>query len=92
MLCINLDESIADSPATSPMSQFDAGSLSINSSLTSLQALSAIEHAATDSNIEGILIYQNGTGSIEISLIEELRKALERFKLSGKFVSTIWHL
>lgn len=86
MLCINLDESIADSPATSPMSQFDAGSLSMNSSLTSLQALSAIEHAATDSNIEGILIYQNGTGSIEISLIEELRKALERFKLSGKFV------
>ena len=86
MLCINLDESIADSPATSPMSQFDAGSLSMNSSLTSLQALSAIEHAATDSNIEGILIYQNGTGSIEISLIEELRNALERFKLSGKFV------
>lgn len=86
MLCINLDESIADSPATSPMSQFDAGSLSMNSSLTSLQVLSAIEHAATDSNIEGILIYQNGTGSIEISLIEELRKALERFKLSGKFV------
>lgn len=86
MLCINLDESITDSPATSPMSQFDAGSLSMNSSLTSLQALSAIEHAATDSNIEGILIYQNGTGSIEISLIEELRKALERFKLSGKFV------
>ena len=86
VLCINLDESITDSPATSPMSQFDAGSLSMNSSLTSLQALSAIEHAATDSNIEGILIYQNGTGSIEISLIEELRKALERFKLSGKFV------
>ena len=86
VLCINLDESIADSPATSPMSQFDAGSLSMNSSLTSLQVLSAIEHAATDSNIEGILIYQNGTGSIEISLIEELRKALERFKLSGKFV------
>ena len=86
VLCINLDESITDSPATSPMSQFDAGSLSMNSSLTSLQALSAIEHAATDSNIEGILIYQNGTGSSEISLIEELRKALERFKLSGKFV------
>ena len=86
MLCINLDESIADSPATSPMSQFDAGSLSMNSSLTSLQALSAIEHAATDSNIEGIYIYQNGTGNIDISLIEELRNALERFKLSGKFV------
>ena len=86
MLCINLDESIADSPATSPMSQFDAGSLSMNSSLTSLQALSAIEHAATDSNIEGIYIYQNGAGNIDISLIEELRNALERFKLSGKFV------
>ncbi len=86
MLCINLDESIADSPVTSPMSQFDAGSLSMNSSLTSLQALSAIEHAATDSNIEGIYIYQNGAGNIDISLIEELRNALERFKLSGKFV------
>jgi protease-4 len=86
VLCITLDENITDSPSTSPMSQFDAQSFSISGSLTSLQVLSAIENATTDSNIQGIYIYQNGVGSIDIAMIEELRSALERFKLSGKFV------
>ena len=48
--------------------------------------LSAIEHAAGDQNIEGIYLYLNGTGIIDISLLEELRSSLVRFKLSGKFV------
>ena len=48
--------------------------------------LSAIEHAAMDENIEGIYIYLNGNGTIETALLEELRSALERFKLSGKFI------
>jgi protease-4 len=86
VLCITLDENITDSPSTSPMSQFDAQSFSISGSLTSLQVLSAIENATTDSNIQGIYIYQNGVGSIDIAMMEELRSALERFKLSGKFV------
>jgi protease-4 len=86
VLCINLNENIVDSPAVSPLSNLNAQSLTIDSSLTSLQVLSAIEHAAGDQNIEGIYLYLNGTGIIDISLLEELRSSLERFKLSGKFV------
>ena len=86
VLCINLNENIVDSPATSPLSNLNAQSMTIESQLTSFQVLSAIEHAASNENIEGIYIYLNGTGSIDVTLIEELRAAIERFKHSGKFV------
>ena len=86
VLCINLNENIIDSPSVSALGNFNAQSMSIDSSITSLQMLSAIEHAAMDENIEGIYIYLNGNGTIETALLEELRSALERFKLSGKFI------
>ena len=86
VLCINLNENIIDSPSVSALGSFNAQSMSIDSSITSLQMLSAIEHAAMDENIEGIYIYLNGNGTIETALLEELRSALERFKLSGKFI------
>ena len=86
VLCINLNENIVDSPAISPLSNLNAQSMSIDTQLTSFQALSAIEHAAQDENIVGIYIYLNGGGSIDVTLIEELRAAIERFKSSGKFV------
>lgn len=86
VLCINLNESIVDSPSVSPISNFNAQSMSIDSSLTTLQMLSAIEHAAFDENIKGIYLYLNGTGSVETAVLEELRSAIEKFKLSGKFV------
>ena len=85
-LHINLNESIVDAPTVSPLSGINPQTMSIESSLTSLQVLTAIEHAATDPNIEGIYLYINGMGSIDSALIEELRQAIERFKLSGKFV------
>lgn len=86
VLCINLDENIVDSPSISPLGNINTQSMSIETSLTSLQVLTAIEHAANDENIEGIYLYLNGTGSIDAALLEELRQAVERFKLSGKFV------
>lgn len=85
-LHINLNESIVDSPAISPLSNINPQTMSIEPSLTSLQVLTAIEHAANDQNIQGIYLYINGMGSIDSALIEELRQAIERFKLSGKFV------
>ena len=45
-----------------------------------LHALSAIESAATDDNIKGICIKINGRGSVSAANIEELRRAIERFK------------
>ena len=86
VLCINLNENIIETPSVSALGSFNAQSMSIDSSITSLQMLSAIEHAAMDENIEGIYIYLNGNGTIETALLEELRSALERFKLSGKFI------
>ena len=84
VLYIDLGESIIDSPNVMPT--IDINSLSMESSITILHALSALEYAAQDPNIEGVCIYQNGLGTISATNIEELRQALLRFKQSGKFV------
>ena len=84
VLLINLGESVVDSPNVMPT--IDINSLSMESPVTLLQVLSALEYAATDPNIEGVCIYQNGVGTISATNIEELRQALLRFKQSGKFV------
>lgn len=84
VLLINLSESVVDSPNVMPT--IDINSLSMESPVTLLQVLSALEYAATDPNIEGVCIYQNGVGTISATNIEELRQALLRFKQSGKFV------
>ena len=84
VLYIDLGESIIDPPNVMPT--IDINSLSMESSITILQALSALEYAAVDPNIEGVCIYQNGLGTISATNIEELRQALLRFKQSGKFV------
>ena len=84
VLYINLGESVVDSPNMMPT--IDINSLSMESSITILQVLSALEYPAADPNIEGVCIYQNGMGTISATNIEELRQALLRFKQSGKFV------
>ncbi len=84
VLYIDLGESVVDSPNVMPT--IDINSLSMESPITILQALSALEYAAVDPNIEGVCIYQNGLGTISATNIEELRQALLRFKQSGKFV------
>lgn len=84
VLYIDLGESVVDSPNVMPT--IDINSLSMESPITILQALSALEYAAQDPNIEGVCIYQNGVGTISATNIEELRQALLRFKQSGKFV------
>ena len=84
VLYIDLGESVVDSPNVMPT--IDVNSLSMESPITILQALSALEYAAQDPNIEGVCIYQNGVGTISATNIEELRQALLRFKQSGKFV------
>lgn len=48
--------------------------------------VSAIDYAATDKNIEGISI-ELPTSQIGATQIKTLREALERFKVSGKFVN-----
>ena len=84
VLYIDLAESVVDSPSVMPT--IDINSLSMEAPITIMQAISALEYAATDPNIEGVYIYQNGVGTISTTNIEELRQALLRFKQSGKFV------
>lgn len=86
ILYIHVNSNITDAPMSSPMGGFDPMSLSVSESVTLLNVLSAIEHAATDANIKGICIYTDGVGSISGANIEELRGALTRFKNSGKFI------
>lgn len=86
VLCINLNESIIDSPNLSPLNNINPETMTLETPITLFQAISAIEKAANDDNIECIYLYLNGMGTISASNIEELRSALERFKLSGKSI------
>ena len=86
VLYIDLAEDIVDSPRMSSFTNFDVQTLTLVQPITILEALSAIEYAATDSNIRGICIRQDGEGIVSAANIEELRRALEIFKASGKFV------
>lgn len=86
ILHIDMAENLVDAPSNDPMGGFDILSMSQTSSLTIYDALRAIESAATDKHIEGIYINMTGSGSAELTLLEELRAAIELFKQSGKWV------
>ena len=86
VLIIDLSNSIIDAPMTSPLGSLDAMSMEFSESITLLRALSAIENAGKDDNIKGICINIDGDGVVSAANLEELRAAIERFKLTGKFV------
>lgn len=86
VLYIDLAEDIVDAPRISPFGSLDTETMAFVEPITILEAISAIELAATDNNIRGICIRQDGDGIISATNIEELRSALATFKLSGKFV------
>ncbi|MBR5853659.1 MAG: signal peptide peptidase SppA [Alistipes sp.] len=86
VLYFDLNEAIIDSPLCSPLSTIDAANLSVSESLTLVKALAAIDYAATDPNIKGICISLVNKENTNIANLEELRRALLRFKSSGKFI------
>lgn len=86
VLCIDFAEDIIDAPLVSPLSYLDPTTLAISEPLPLIHALSAIENAAIDENIKGLCIRLNGPGIVDAATVEELRRAIERFKKSGKFV------
>ena len=77
---------ITDSPLTNPLSGIDFGSMSIRSATPLLNALSAIEYAASDPKIKGLYINLDDWTQVSGAALEELREAVIRFKSSGKFV------
>ena len=87
VLVIDLENGITDSPSTTTLvTNGLTGGISFNNSNTVLQAVSAIEQAASDNNIKGIYINLTHGGSISLANLEELRNAIVDFKQSGKFV------
>lgn len=83
-LYVTLNESISDSPNADPMAQFDFATMSVKKSLTLIKALSGIEAAALDENIEGIYMDLSAAQPLDMATFTTIRKAMERFKTSGK--------
>ena len=86
VLYIDLNESIVDAPTSSLFGGISLSNLEMDSPITLVNALSAIEKASSDPEIKGICINIDGTGTVSVANIEELRTALFRFKESGKFI------
>lgn len=87
ILKIDLSEVVTDAPSTDPLAGLDVRTLQTVPHLSLFKVLRTIETAAVDDRIRGIYLRLNGTGGITgTAILEELREALEEFKLSGKFV------
>ena len=85
VLYIDFNTPIVDAPVTSLFSSLDA-EMNLVEPITMLKVFAALEYAAEDSRIKGICIAPSGDYTLSLANIEELRHALEKFKLSGKFV------
>ncbi len=86
VLVVDLQDEIVDAPVSNPLSAIDFQRLTIKQNLTTLNVIRAIEHAAVDDNIKGIYLRPTSAVSAQLSIIEEIRAEIERFKESGKFV------
>ena len=87
ILRIDFSEIITDSPSSDPLAGLNLMSLQRTRQLPLLQALRAIEAAASDDRIKGIYLRMNGGGGVAgTALLEELREALEEFGQTGKFI------
>ena len=85
VLYIDFNTPIVDSPTTSPLTSINL-SMNMVQPITMLEVLATLEYAAQDSRIKGICIAPSGDYPLSLANTEELRDALELFKLSGKFV------
>jgi protease-4 len=85
ILVLKAGVTIPDRGDNNPFSSLDIINMTITQSPGLNEILDNIEKASTDKKIKGILI-ENGLLPSGWATIEEIRNALEKFKLSGKFV------
>jgi protease IV len=85
ILVIDLKNEIVDRASDSPFDNFDLGSFSKSSKIGLKTILDNLEKAAEDEKIKGIFIEVNESAT-GIAVVDEVRKALLRFKESGKFI------
>lgn len=87
ILKIDFSEMITDAPSTNPFAGINFATMESTQTLSLLNAVRAIETAATDDRIDGIYLRLNGLGGVDGNgVMEELREAIVQFKESGKFV------
>jgi len=83
VLFIKLDKQISEQEVQSPIAEFLP--TADNESLGLIELRDAIRYAKTDDKIKGIYLNAPEVGAA-FSTLDELRKALEDFKTSGKWV------
>ncbi|MFI3330679.1 MAG: signal peptide peptidase SppA [Rikenellaceae bacterium] len=86
VLKIDFAQKIVDSPNFAAKNSLDFSTLTFNTSLSLLDVIAAIEAAMSDDRIKGIYLDFNSPLSMSFAMAEELRSALLKFKISGKFV------
>jgi protease IV len=83
VLVFNLSTNISDAPPSSSLA--DALGGQSTTTLNLRQVIGAIEKAALDDNIVGLLLYGRSTvGDYGYATLTEVRQALEKFRQSGK--------
>jgi protease-4 len=83
VLVFNLATNISDAPPSSSLADSLTGESTTTLNLR--QVIAAIEKAALDDNIVGLLLYGRGTiGEYGYATLTEVRQALEQFRESGK--------
>jgi protease-4 len=83
VLVFDLSTNIDDAPASSSLA--DALSGQSTDKLTLRRVIAAIEQAALDDNIVGLLLYgRDSLGDYGYATLSEVRQALEKFRQSGK--------
>lgn len=85
VLVLNTGVPIPDRSNADPFSTIDFATMSVKKSAGLNEILSDIRKAETDSKIKGILI-ESGLQGTGWATSDEIRKALEEFRKSGKFV------
>lgn len=85
VLSITLDHPIYERSSQNPLKDIDFMSLKPSKRLGLNEIIKAIENAAEDKNIKGILLEPTIIDA-GFPTIEEIRTALEKFKESGKFI------
>ncbi len=86
VLQIDLSERIYDAPPENPFGAIDPFTFNVQRGMSLYSVLNAIERAASDPKIEGILLTVNPSASPGLAVLEEIRDELLRFKESGKFI------
>ena len=85
VLVVDLSKNLADKASAKPWMRMNWKSLDIPYQGTLYETVQAIEYAADDENIDGIMLYADEL-NMSINVADELRRAIATFKETGKFV------